>query len=1524
MADIETHFHETWLGMVQPIDGLVVSIPALNDAQCFERQPTSTQHRFQELLIEDRVDDIQAFLQEILGWDQDLYDTKIPDYLTLWIPEGRQLLEPTLALKNLHAKEGDPSHIALVWDVPHDLPLDRPEDITGPWLYPPNAKFERLLRHAKVPIGILTNRREFRLVYAPAGESSGTITFRVEDMATPGGRPILDAFIMLLSAQRFFGVSPDRQLPRILQESRTRQADITTDLAKQVYDALESLLDGFVAAADRDGWDALQKALAAAPDGDHVYNGLLTVLMRLVFLLYAEDRGLVPVDHPVYAQNLSVIGLFDELQSDAGEFPDTMDRRFGAWPRLLACFRAVYLGASFPGFHMPARRGRLFDPQLYPFLEGWSADTPAPIKLAEDRAAVRTPSISDATVFHVLQNLLILNGQRLSYQELGVEQIGSVYENLMGYHVLPKDGGGLELVEGEERKRTSSHYTPRSLTQDVVHTTLAPLIAAMGDEPTSNALLALKICDPAMGSGAFLVEACRYIADQVVIAWTREAAKDPESPQAHWMATHEDPVMKARRLVAQKCLYGVDRNRFAVDLAKLSMWLVTLARDQPFTFLDHALRHGDALVGLNPHQMRGFHWEPAEQYPFMAKELDDTMTEAMEFRQRILDLADTGEHEEREKEWLLESSNDVLEHARLLGDLVVGAWFKHSKDKDRKDELNRRLGKVQEWFLAGDTKTIPGELLAMQDEILAQFPVFHWHLEFPEIFHAKRPDPLDAGNINRAAYMDAFIANPPFGGKNSISDASGPEYIPFLQKLHPGAHGNADLSAHFFRRAASLLGTHGTMGMIATNTIAQGDTRSTGLQHLVVDDKFIIFNATTNMKWPVKGANVTVSVVHLAKGSPAKIISEDANTLRTVLQTDPNTLRFVPHLDDKAVPDINSRLRPKPERPDPVTLKANAGKSFVGTYVLGMGFTLTPEERDEYIAKDPKNAGRIFPYIGGQEVNSSPTQSHNRYVISFGQMSLEEVEQWPDLIGRVRELVKPERDKLPPKNSTNRQRSEYWWQFGAYPVGLFNALDGLKRCLVTARVSKHIMFSFQPTDRIYSDMLYCFPTESMAQLALLQSRVHSLWAVMLTSSMETRTRYSATDCFENFPFPEAPQMAPDSELEIVASTLYEMRAKVMEDRQIGLTTLYNMLTVPGDSPDPEITALIRTHELLDQTVLAAYGWSDIEVPPYPNPTTEEEQERLQAFEDEIIDRLFALNSQLAERERILGVYSATKVKVSKQKAMAKSAAQADMFSKTKNFAYEVAIKDAEQDGRLYPSINEPNPPPVPYASDRYKLPNLFEELKKGYSPTLIARNWGGNVRTVYRYLAWARWLGWVDKDNKLTAVGEDYLSDVEQRESLFRRAVEDHPLVKAAIHNAEVGKLPLREAFVRLLMSSLNLSRASAERRSTDMLRLTLEARQGDLEDYANQRAELRRAEVADLATSMLAVMTSQNPINRSDLYRELADPEWDQFNDAIELLHARSFLVPTSSNTLELSAQGSNETPADERFLVLVAEAIR
>ncbi len=1325
--------HERWLGMAQPIEGLVLSVPVLVEAQCGKALPLAVRDRLAALCRpvfggegaggdpRRLAADLEALLfsPEILGFQESDFDRAgaLPEELFHYVAEGRQRLEPTLALRKRAVPaspstapdtdaEATPAQRAgrgyelLVWTLPEGLDLDRPEAVTGPWDYPPTAKFERLLRHTQVPIGVIANGLAVRLLYAPHGEASGWLTFRLADLADAGGRPLLDAFVMLLGRASFFGRAPEARLPALLSASRRRQADVTEKLAEQVFGALEALLAGFEAASERDGGDNLETALADG--GEVLYGGLLTVLLRLVFVLYAEDRDLLPTDRELWAKHYSLLGLFDQLQTDAGAHPDAMDRRFGAWDRLLALFRALWLGvehaeASDPeAIRLPPRRGRLFDPHEYPFLEGWRAGS-APIVEAADRAAVRTPTVSDGAVWEVLRRLLIFEGQRLSYRALDVEQIGSVYEALMGYRVervlspavcvkesrawvevsrlldqaparraswlaeeaglgkklaqriaaavaegtdgteaaagaSPADReaaalaaletyraagtrtaspGRLILQPGSERRRTSSHYTPRTLSEPIARRTLEPLLATLGAEPASEAILELKVCDPAMGSGAFLVAACRFLADRVVAAWTREGRLAAGSLPA-------DPTTHARRLVAQRCLYGVDRNRYAVDLAKLSLWLLTSARDLPFTFLDHALHWGDSLVGLSFEQIRSFHWQPQAQDALTTGALEDALGEAIALRRELQALEGQGAAEQSAREALLRDADDALDHARLLGDLVVGAFFAESGEKARRAELARRLTRVHEWL---ETRqgggAPPADLLDLQKEIRERIPVFHWMLELPEIFYADRPDPLAAGERNGKAFIDGFVGNPPFAGKNSIADGNVEGYVDWLKTIHPASHGNADLSAHFFLRAAAMLGAHGTIGLVATNTIAQGDTRATALQPLL-GEGFSIYDATRNLPWP-GAAVVTVSVVHLAVGAPISQVGKK-------------------RLDGKVVEAINSRLRPKPERDDPAKLASNRDLSFVGSYILGMGFTLTPIERDELISKDPRNGERLFPYLGGEEVNSTPTQSFHRYVISFGQMDLEKAEGWPDLLAIVRERVKPERDQLK-DNADGRHRKDFWWQFGRETPALSAILTKLDCCLVTSRVSKHLILSFQPTDRIFAETLFVFPLPTQTAFAILQSRIHESWARLLSSSMKTDLRYTASDCFETFPFPDSDPRAEIAELQEIGEVLYTTRARWLVETNQGLTEAYNHLKNPHDL-DPRAVELRLLHEQMDRAVLDAYGWTDLAVPPFATPETEAERRALETFTDEVIDRLFVLNGERAEQERREGLDAA--------------------------------------------------------------------------------------------------------------------------------------------------------------------------------------------------------------------------------------------------------------------------------------------
>ena len=274
----------------------------------------------------------------------------------------------------------------------------------------PQQRLERLLKESEHPIGLLWNGVALRLVFAPRGESSGHLTFPLEPMTTVDGRPMLAALQMLLGPDRLFeGGASNTRLRPLMEQSRKEQNEVSTRLAEQVLEALWILLRGFDAAG----------LAEAEEDPSHIYGGLITVLLRLVFLLYAEDEELMPGDS-LYGQNYSVGGLALRLRQDRADYQNAMEGRRGAWATLLSLFRLVYDGGGPSEAYLPARHGDLFDPDAYPFLEGRTGET-----AYSDGPLATVPAISDDVVEQVLTKLLLLDGQILSYRALDVEQIGS-------------------------------------------------------------------------------------------------------------------------------------------------------------------------------------------------------------------------------------------------------------------------------------------------------------------------------------------------------------------------------------------------------------------------------------------------------------------------------------------------------------------------------------------------------------------------------------------------------------------------------------------------------------------------------------------------------------------------------------------------------------------------------------------------------------------------------------------------------------------------------------------------------------------------------------------------------------------------------------------------------------------------------------------------------------------------------------------------------------------------------------------
>jgi hypothetical protein len=1207
-----------WLDHVQPT-GLVVAKAILKELGLTPvRQTALDSEAVTEHLAAQgpTVGDPWAFFQRLLGWPASHVagapdGPTLPPSLSVSLPEQDTLLAPTWAVK---AAAGEGFQL-LAQILPAGIDPDQRGALDG-WEASAHQRFERLLRETGVLVGVLLSDHTLRLAYAPVGETSGWLSFPLRQLKTVAGRPMLGGLKLLLGAPSLFTNPENKRLPALLRRSREAQASVSQELARQVLGALHELLRG-LHAADRARVERL-----ARQQSSHLYEGLLTVLLRLVFLLYAEDRDLLPSrtdaeSRELYDRNYSVRLLLARLADDEVQNPDTMDERIGAWGRLLALFRLVHRGDG-SGW-IVARGGKLFDPDAFPFLEGRDAVGEAPSVLP----------LSDGCVLRLLRGLMTLRGERLSYRTLDVEQIGSVYETVMGFTVQMASGSSLAIRAGknnrtpvfvdceklakltpdarqreikeatgraqlpaktaaalkaakdkaaiavaladivdargspdhapvragtpilqptDERRRTGSHYTPRSLTEPIVRQALAPALERLGTDATPAQILELKVCDPAMGSGAFLVEACRQLGERLVRAWTHPGPK-PVIP------ADEDEDLHARRLVAQRCLYGVDKNPMATDLARLSLWLATLARDHEFTFLDHALKAGDSLVGLTRAQIAALHWEAGPEHAVMRYMVRDKLKDVLDGRNQIRDAPDDVSRAIQEQRH--RQAESAVQRMRNTGDAVIAAFFSTDKTKARET----RRAEIESWFAGGGNGLWDRVDLAAAELQQGAHPLrpFHWELEFPEVFEGDNPG------------FDLIVGNPPFMGGGRVSSLLGYPYVYWLANLHEETHGNGDLVAHFFRRSFSLLRSGGVFGLIATKTIGQGDTRATGLRW-ICQHGGVIFAARRRVRWP-GGAAVLVSMVHISKGPKFGTAT----------------------LDGRQVERITAFLFHRGVDEDPVRLQANANRCFLGTKVYEQGFTFDDadgkglassiDEMKRLVSKDSRNAARIFPYIGGDEINTNPTHAHHRYVINFGEMSETEARHWPDLMAIVERKVKPER------MANNREmRKKYWWRFGETTPALFTAMARVDRVLTISRVTKHLAFAYLPSNMVIGERLYVFPDSATNLFCLLQSRVHELWALFFGSTLEDRPVYTPSRCFETFPFPDAWQT--NQSLNEAGKAYYKFRAALMASSGEGLTKIYNRFHDPNEH-NSAIVTLRELHAEIDHAVLKAYGWKDI-------------------------------------------------------------------------------------------------------------------------------------------------------------------------------------------------------------------------------------------------------------------------------------------------------------------------------------------
>lgn len=1143
----------------------------------------------------------------------------------------------------------------------HDS-LDKKRETGGPRLSP-HALVQEYINLYEHLYGLVTNGLRLRLLR----DSSrlvrlSFVEFDLERMFDEDHFADFAVLYRLLHASRMPAAEAEGAsslIEHYHQEALESGSRIREGLSNAVYHCLNAFGTGFLQHPDNAALRELIEQERLSPKQYH--HALLRLIYRLLFLLVTEERHLLfptlpaPADEAtrkaaaiqqaheqVYQQYYSLA----RLRRLCEQSHVSHDTRFAdLWQGLMRTFRLFESESQGAPLSIKPLAGELFSSRALGSLPE--------CQLANHVLLSCIKSLNE------FRNLNTNQTTRVNYGALDVEEFGSVYEGLLDYNAVITQGPGrwsYSLQAGSDRASSGSHYTPEQLVQPLIWHSLEHVIAdklttakAAAQATTATALptrsgvdtaavkeaiadaqaaalLSIRVCDVACGSGHMLLSAARRLAVEVARVRTQE---DQPSPTAQ---------RQAMRDVISQCIYGVDYNPLAVELCKVALWLEAHNPGEPLNFLDHHIRCGNAIVGLARAEdlERGIADEAFKNLPNDHKAASAALRKRNKAEKAIPnqtnlfheatdgDLSNLGRAAEQVRRMPDHSTAEIEAKATAYQRLTRGAA------RHRLEQLANL--QVAPFFIPKTLATADHVLTdaayrrhltgkhAIQDpaaayatEVATEKRFFHWFLEFPDVM-----------GVNGG--FDCIIGNPPFLGHKKLSGTYGENTFNWLLTEYAPA-GAIDLVGYFFRRAYSLLKPKGFQSLIATNTICQGGTREGSLEVILSSDASIN-HAVKSMKWPGNAA-VEISLVTITK----QVWSRE----------------FV--LDDKVVEHITSYLTDNKTIGNPFKLSENSNKSFIGSYVLGKGFLLEPKQAETIISAEPKYRRIIFPYLNGDELNNSPSQSTSRYVINFFDWPLRRytVEEWgkisdsakesvkkrilegdfepiappdyvkdvatdfPVCLDIVEQLVKPERQRVDEGGvyALRKPLPDRWWIYADKRPGLYKAIANFSQVWCIALTSKTVAFALLPNGTVYSHATVVLAVKSFHEFAILQSSVHRAWVDTYASKMKSDQRYTPSDCFENFPFPKGISNEISFTLKTLGEAYHEHRRQIMLDFDFGLTKTYNLFHTPNLTPtvmvkvakvegsartldlNQRLLRLRDLHRKMDEAVAEAYGWHDL-------------------------------------------------------------------------------------------------------------------------------------------------------------------------------------------------------------------------------------------------------------------------------------------------------------------------------------------
>ena len=663
--------------------------------------------------------EVQPVLRTSLG-------TKKPDYAFFAGQEALAHAHPQINT-NAFFKTATAIGDAKAWERELDKKLDGPGDPFSN--HNPNYQIDIYIRMSGLTWGILTSGKLWRLYHLDTSyKLDSYYEVDLEKILINEDTDAFRYFYYLFRSDAFIPDTSDCSfLDNVLSGSVHYTVSVSDDLGDKIYLALEELINGFLTYPVNN---------LDTSDVKTIHENCMILLYRLLFILYAEGRGLLPLENVVYQSQYSLDALATEVHDRLDRDPTFPELRSDYWTRLQDLFNLIDKGWA---EHIPQYNGGLFNSTRHGFL--------VEKKISNDVLA---------NVINILTTRTT-ERERITYQDLAIQHLGNIYEGLLEYEpTMQSSSERVQLTKDKsKRKASGSYYTSDAIVRSMIENTLAPLC----DRKTFEEILQLKVLDPAMGSGHFLVGVIDHLA--------LELATHPKAP-AMTTGDTDTEITYWRRHVVENCIYGVDINPMAVELAKVSLWLYTVAKGKPLSFLDHHIRCGNSLIGANivdlanlPGLKKSRRTDEATQPLLkMSFGFTDTVSEAVGHYLVIERMEGQTADDIHVMEQELEQAQQILSKHKEIADIWLSVHFGNDVARGNYHKALKALASRQ------TNVNISTSLSSYREaqRLAEHYRYFHWEIEFPEIFRD------ESGNELENPGFDAIVGNPPYGARLDSSE----------------------------------------------------------------------------------------------------------------------------------------------------------------------------------------------------------------------------------------------------------------------------------------------------------------------------------------------------------------------------------------------------------------------------------------------------------------------------------------------------------------------------------------------------------------------------------------------------------------------------------------------------------------------------------------------------------------------------------------------------------------------------------